>query len=73
MYTIVVLLSFLWVLGELCHFTFGGGIHALLIAAVILVLIKLGSNRRKDIISKERARARQRGRDLDAPKTWHLK
>jgi len=39
--TIAVVLMVLWVLGFVSSYTMGGFIHVLLVAAVILVLVRL--------------------------------
>jgi len=40
-WTVVLVLLILWVLGLLSSYTFGGLIHILLVAAVIVLIIKL--------------------------------
>ena len=44
--TIVVLLIILWLLGLVSSYTMGGLIHALLVIAVVVVLIRLIQGRR---------------------------
>jgi hypothetical protein len=41
MWTIIVILIILWALGFLTSFTFGGLIHALLVIALILIVVRL--------------------------------
>lgn len=41
LWTIAVVLMVLWVLGFVSAYTMGGFIHILLVAAVILVLVRL--------------------------------
>ncbi len=41
LFTIAVILFVLWLLGFITSYTFGGWLYILLIAAVILVLIRL--------------------------------
>ena len=41
LYTIAVILLVLWVLGLVTSFTIGGFIHLLLLAAIVMVLIRL--------------------------------
>lgn len=43
LYTIAVVLAVLWLLGLVTSYTVGGFIHILLIAAVILVALRLFS------------------------------
>lgn len=44
--TIVVLLIILWLLGLVSSYTMGGLIHALLVIAVVVVLIRVIQGRR---------------------------
>lgn len=46
LWTIAVILLVLWVLGLVSSYTIGGFIHLLLVAAVILVLIRIIEGRR---------------------------
>jgi len=46
LYTIALILIVLWLLGLLTSFTMGGGVHALLVLAVIIVLVNLFSGRK---------------------------
>jgi hypothetical protein len=46
LWTIAVLLLVLWALGYVSSYTLGGFIHLLLVAAVILVLIRIIQGRR---------------------------
>jgi hypothetical protein len=41
LWTIAVVLMVLWVLGFVSSYTMGGFIHILLVAAVVLVLVRL--------------------------------
>ncbi|MBP7741270.1 MAG: lmo0937 family membrane protein [Candidatus Pacebacteria bacterium] len=41
LYTIAVVLLFLWVIGLVTSYTLGGFIHLLLVVAVIMVLVRL--------------------------------
>ena len=45
LYTLAVVLLVLWVLGLVTSYTLGGFIHLLLIAAIILVLVRLVQGR----------------------------
>jgi hypothetical protein len=44
--TIAVVLIILWALGWLSSYTLGGFIHLLLVAAIVMVLVRLISGRR---------------------------
>ena len=46
LYTIAVVLLVLWLLGLVSSYTLGGFIHILLVAAVVMVLIRLLTGRR---------------------------
>ena len=46
LWTIAVLLLILWALGLVTSYTLGGFIHILIIAAVVLVLVRLIQGRR---------------------------
>ena len=46
LWTIAVLLLVLWALGLVSSFTMGGFVHVLLVAAVVLVLVRLIQGRR---------------------------
>ena len=46
LYTIVVVLLVLWLLGLVSSYTLGGFIHALLVIAVVVLLIQLITGRR---------------------------
>ena len=46
LYTIALILLVLWVLGFVSSYTLGGFIHILLIAAIVLVLVRLIQGRR---------------------------
>jgi hypothetical protein len=41
LYTIALVLIILWLLGRVTSYTIGGFIHALLVVAVIMVLIRI--------------------------------
>ena len=45
LYTIAVVLVILWLLGLLTAYTMGGLIHALLVIAIIVVLLRVISGR----------------------------
>jgi len=46
LWTIVVILGILWLLGMVTSYTMGGLIHILLVVALIIVVINLISGRR---------------------------
>ena len=46
LWTIALILLVLWVLGLVSSFTMGGFIHILLVAAVVLVLVRIIQGRR---------------------------
>jgi hypothetical protein len=46
LYTIVVVLLVLWLLGLVTSYTLGGLIHALLVIAVVVLILQLVSGRR---------------------------
>ena len=46
LWTIAVILLILWALGLVTSYTLGGFIHILIVAAVILVLVRLIQGRR---------------------------
>ncbi len=46
LWTVVVILAVLWLLGTVSSTTFGGFIHLLLVLAVIVVVVNLLSGRR---------------------------
>jgi hypothetical protein len=46
LYTIAVVLLVLWALGFVSAYTMGGFIHALLVVAVVIVLVRVISGRR---------------------------
>jgi len=46
LYTIVVLLLILWLLGLITSYTLGGFIHILLVIAVVVLLVNFISGRR---------------------------
>jgi hypothetical protein len=46
MWTIIVVLVILWLLGLVTSYTLGGFIHILLVVAVIVVLVRLIQGRR---------------------------
>jgi hypothetical protein len=47
LYTIVVVLLILWVLGLVTSYTMGGLIHILLVVAVVMILLNLISGPRR--------------------------
>ena len=46
LYTLAVLLVILWLLGFVSSYTMGGFIHILLVAAVVLVVVRVIRGRR---------------------------
>lgn len=46
LYTLAVILIVLWLLGLITSYTMGGFIHALLVIAVVVILVRLISGRR---------------------------
>ena len=46
LYTIAVVLLILWLLGLITSYTMGGFIHALLVIAIVVVLLRVISGRR---------------------------
>jgi hypothetical protein len=46
LWTIVVILLILWVLGLVSSYTMGGMIHILLVIAIIIIVVNLISGRR---------------------------
>jgi len=46
LYTIAVILILLWLAGLLTSYTMGGLIHALLVIAIVVVLLRIISGRR---------------------------
>ena len=46
LYTLIVVLLVLWLLGLLTSYTLGGLIHALLVIAVVVLIIQLVTGRR---------------------------
>lgn len=46
LFTIAVVLLVLWVLGLVTSYTLGGFIHVLLVAAVVVVLVRVISGRK---------------------------
>jgi hypothetical protein len=46
LYTIAVILLVLWLLGLVTSYTMGGFIHALLVIAIVVVLLRVISGRR---------------------------
>ena len=45
LYTIAVILLILWLLGMVTSYTVGGFIHALLVIAVVMILLRVISGR----------------------------
>ena len=46
LYTLAVILVLLWLVGLLTSYTMGGLIHALLVIAIIVVLVRIISGRK---------------------------
>lgn len=46
LYTLIVVLLVLWLLGLLTSYTLGGLIHALLVIAVVVLILQLVTGRR---------------------------
>ena len=46
LYTIALILVVLWALGLVGSYTMGGFIHILLVAAIVLVLVRVNQGRR---------------------------
>ena len=46
LYTVAVILIVLWLLGLVSSYTLGGFVHILLVAAIILVLVRVIQGRR---------------------------
>lgn len=46
LYTIAVILLILWLLGLVTSYTMGGFLHALLVIAIIVVLVRVISGRK---------------------------
>ena len=46
LYTIAVILVILWLLGLVTAYTMGGFIHALLVIAIIVILVRVISGRK---------------------------
>ena len=46
LYTIAVILLILWLLGLVTSYTMGGFIHALLVIAIVVILLRIISGRR---------------------------
>ena len=46
LWTIVIILAVLWLLGMVTSFTLGGLIHILLVIAIIVVLVKIITGKR---------------------------
>jgi hypothetical protein len=46
LYTLALILLVLWVLGFVSSYTLGGFIHVLLIAAIVLILVRVIQGRR---------------------------
>ena len=46
LYTLIVVLLVLWLLGLLTSYTLGGLIHALLVLAVVVLILQLVTGRR---------------------------
>lgn len=46
LYTIAVILVILWLLGLVTSYTMGGFIHALLVIAIVVILVRIISGRK---------------------------
>jgi hypothetical protein len=46
LYTIAVVLIILWLLGLITSYTMGGFVHALLVIAVVVILLRIISGRK---------------------------
>jgi hypothetical protein len=46
LWTIIVILAVLWLLGMVSSYTVGGFIHALLVIALVLFVVQLATGRR---------------------------
>jgi hypothetical protein len=46
LYTIAVILLILWLLGLVTSYTLGGFIHALLVIAIVVILVRVISGRK---------------------------
>jgi len=46
LYTVAVVLIILWLLGLVTSYTMGGFIHALLVIAVVVILVRIISGRK---------------------------
>ena len=46
LYTVAVVLIVLWLLGLITSYTMGGFIHALLVIAIVVILLRVISGRR---------------------------
>ncbi len=47
LYTIAVVLIILWLLGLVSSYTMGGFVHVLLVIALVMVLVRIISGRRR--------------------------
>jgi hypothetical protein len=47
LYTVAVVLLILWLLGLVSSYTIGGFIHILLVVAVVMILVRFISGRKK--------------------------
>jgi len=67
MHVIAAVLAVLWLLGLVCGFTPGGGIHILLVIAVIIFLGKrMGDGKRSQRSKEQAARSEQPRGDIGA-------
>ena len=73
MYTMAAVLFALWLLCEMCRYTMGGLIHVLLLIAIVMVLAKFTSDRKRGVRSRAEFRSRQIRNEIGEAKTWHLK
>ena len=54
-YKIAIILAILWLLGVVTSYTKGGLIHALLLAAIVMVVVNLVTGRKPAVVRKDNA------------------
>ena len=54
-YKIAIILAILWLLGVVTSCTMGGLIHALLLAAIVMVVVNLVTGRKPAVVRKDNA------------------
>jgi multisubunit Na+/H+ antiporter MnhE subunit len=54
-YKIAIILAILWLLGVVTSYTMGGLIHALLLAAIVMVVVNLVTGRKPAVVRKDNA------------------